>query len=78
MVGSALDAARDADAVLILTDWAQFKDAPLQTVAQLMRGRLLLDGRNMLDPAAVVAAGLTYVGMGRRIRVPDRQLVEQR
>ena len=73
MVGSAIDAAREADGVVILTDWSEFREVPLDRVAQVMRGRLLIDGRNLLDPESAVAAGLTYVGVGRRRRLPDPQ-----
>jgi UDPglucose 6-dehydrogenase len=70
LVDDALEAARDADALVVLTDWPDFKDVPLDLVTQAMCGRLVLDGRNVLDPGAVSAEGLTYVGMGRRRRQP--------
>ena len=59
------EAAEGADAVLLCTPWGEYKDADLARVAAAMRGDLLLDGRNLLDPAAVVAAGLRYEGIGR-------------
>jgi UDPglucose 6-dehydrogenase len=71
MVGSAIDAARDADALLVLTDWPEFKDVSLESVRDVMAGNFVMDGRNILDPAAVVAAGLTYAGMGRRTMQSD-------
>jgi UDPglucose 6-dehydrogenase len=58
-------AATGADAVLLCTPWAEYRRLELQQVAAAMRGDLLLDGRNLLDPAAVVAAGLRYDGIGR-------------
>ncbi len=63
---SALDAARDADAVVIVTEWPQFA-APFAdgSLLPVMRTPLVIDGRNMLDPAAVEAAGFTYEGVGR-------------
>ena len=70
MVPSAIDAARGADALVVLTDWAEFKDVPLTDVAAAMSGHLLIDGRNHLDPEAACVAGLIYMGMGRRTRLP--------
>ena len=68
MVPSAIDAARGADALVVLTDWAEFQDVPLKKVAAAMSGDLLIDGRNHLDPDAASAAGLIYMGMGRQTR----------
>jgi UDPglucose 6-dehydrogenase len=62
----ALDAVRDADAVVLVTEWDEFKELDWSEVAGAMAGDLLIDGRNALDAAAVGAAGLTYEGIGRR------------
>jgi UDPglucose 6-dehydrogenase len=62
---SALDAVADADAVVLVTEWAEFIDLDWRTVAQAMRGTLVIDGRNALDADAVRAAGLVYEGIGR-------------
>jgi UDPglucose 6-dehydrogenase len=62
---SALDAARGADCVAILTDWPEFRDIDLQELRATMSGAGLYDGRDMLDRAAVEAVGLTYAGVGR-------------
>jgi UDPglucose 6-dehydrogenase len=71
MVRSAMDAARQADALVVLTDWQEFRAVPLPAVANAMRGKLVVDGRNLLDAAAVCSAGLIYVGMGRETRLPS-------
>jgi len=63
---SALEAVADADAVVLVTEWSEFLALDWSAVAQAMRGRLVIDGRNALDPQAVSAAGLTYEGIGRR------------
>jgi UDPglucose 6-dehydrogenase len=60
----ALGAVRDADAVVLVTEWDEFKTIDLAAVADAMAGDLLIDGRNALDPEAVRAAGLTYEGIG--------------
>lgn len=61
----ALEAARDADCVAVLTDWPEFHDIDLTDLAAALKGRLVYDGRNMLDRASVEAAGLLYCGVGR-------------
>jgi UDPglucose 6-dehydrogenase len=62
---SALDALDEADAVVIVTEWPEFCEMDWGEVARRMSGRLVVDGRNCLDPAAVVAGGLMYEGIGR-------------
>ena len=62
---SAVEAARDADVVVIATEWPEFSGVDIAAVAEAMRGRALVDMRNLLDPSAVRAAGLTYDGVGR-------------
>jgi nucleotide sugar dehydrogenase len=54
-----------ADAVVLLTEWPEFSELELAVVRDRMRGRLLLDGRNIFEPAKVAAAGLSYEGVGR-------------
>ncbi|HEX4109791.1 MAG TPA: UDP-glucose/GDP-mannose dehydrogenase family protein [Solirubrobacteraceae bacterium] len=63
---TAADAVAGADAVVLVTEWAEFGALDWATVAASMRGRLVIDGRNALDPDVVRAAGLTYEGIGRR------------
>jgi UDPglucose 6-dehydrogenase len=60
-----LDAVRAADAVVLVTEWDEFKNLDWHEVAEAMAGNVLIDGRNALDPAAVRAAGLLYEGIGR-------------
>jgi UDPglucose 6-dehydrogenase len=62
---SAADAVAGADAVVLVTEWPEFGELELGDVASAMRGTLMVDGRNFLDPAAVRAAGLIYEGVGR-------------
>ena len=54
-----------ADAVAVATDWPEFADLDLAALRALMRRPLLYDGRNLFDPVAVTAAGLSYRGIGR-------------
>ncbi len=62
---SALDAVAGADAVVLVTEWAEFKQLDWQAVATAMAGTTIVDGRNALDADAVRAAGLDYEGIGR-------------
>jgi UDPglucose 6-dehydrogenase len=63
---SAIDACRDADIVLHLTEWPEFRDITPGDLEGAVRGRLLFDGRNVLDLAAWRDAGWTARGIGRR------------
>jgi UDPglucose 6-dehydrogenase len=56
---------RGCDAVVIVTDWDDYRHLDWPALAQGMRGTLVLDARNLLKPEVVEAAGLTYVGVGR-------------
>ncbi len=54
-----------ADVLLIATEWPEFREVDLGELAERMTGRTIVDARNLLDPAAVRAVGLAYVGIGR-------------
>ncbi|MCC6495781.1 MAG: UDP-glucose/GDP-mannose dehydrogenase family protein [Propionibacteriaceae bacterium] len=54
-----------AHAVVLVTEWAQYRQLDPEWAARLVRRPLIIDGRNCLDPAAWRAAGWTYRGMGR-------------
>jgi len=54
-----------ADAVLLLTEWKEYRELDPHTTGALVTSRRILDGRNVLDPAKWRAAGWTYRGMGR-------------
>ncbi len=58
-------AAQGAEAVVLLTDWEEFRRLDLARLRDLMRRPILIDGRNVLEPEAVRAAGFHYAGMGR-------------
>jgi UDPglucose 6-dehydrogenase len=54
-----------ADALLIATPWNEFKQADLRRVKRLMRTPIIVDGRNIYEPAEVRSLGFVYVGVGR-------------
>jgi len=62
---SAVEAAADADALAILTDWDEFRAIDLPPIRAAMRGDVLFDGRNILSRASAEGAGFTYIGIGR-------------
>jgi len=59
------EAATGADAVLLLTEWNEYRQPDLKRLKGLMRSPVFLDGRNVLDPAKAAAAGFEYRGIGR-------------
>jgi UDPglucose 6-dehydrogenase len=65
MEASLLDAVRDADAAVIVTDWPELESLASEEVRDAMRTPLIVDGRNLLDPEAARAAGFDYEGIGR-------------
>ena len=65
MVGSPIEAARDADVVLVATEWPEFTTVDMFRVAAAMKGTRIVDARNLLDPTVVREAGLEYLGLGR-------------
>ncbi len=62
---SALDAAAGADAIMLTTEWNEFRDLDWAAVLAAMRGTVLVDGRNLHDPARMRNLGFHYVSMGR-------------
>jgi UDPglucose 6-dehydrogenase len=62
---SAYEAAEGADAVLILTDWAEFAKLDLARLNQALRFPIIIDGRNLYKPSQMLEQGFTYVSVGR-------------
>ena len=65
LADSPLDAARDAEALIIATEWQDFAAIDLAELRDIMRTPLIFDGRNLLDPSAALAYGFQYRGIGR-------------
>jgi UDPglucose 6-dehydrogenase len=61
----AYDAAKDADAVLILTDWKEFGNLDLVRLNRAVRFPIVIDGRNLYKPQIMAEHGFTYVSVGR-------------
>ena len=62
---SPYDAAKDADAVIILTEWNQFRALDIQRLKKQMRGNLFADLRNIYNRELMEKAGFTYIAVGR-------------
>ncbi|CAN5653224.1 UDP-glucose 6-dehydrogenase TuaD [soil metagenome] len=67
IAGSALEALEGADAAVIVTEWPELRDLDWAEAGARMRNRLVVDGRNMLDPATLRAHGFEYEGIGRAV-----------
>ena len=63
--GDAYDAMTGADALVILTEWNEFRALDLERVKALLKTPLIVDLRNIYDPGTVAAAGFRYVSIGR-------------
>jgi UDPglucose 6-dehydrogenase len=61
-------ACMNADAVLIATEWPEYVHANWAELGRQMRTRVMLDGRNALEPASMLRAGFVYIGVGRGIQ----------
>ncbi len=56
---------KDSECLLILTEWQEFKDLDLKKVKKLLKRPVIVDGRNIYDPAKIRALGFQYFSMGR-------------
>ena len=65
MAGSSYQAAEGADAVVIVTEWDAFRALDLRKLSQVMKGNVLVDLRNIYNPAEVAQTNLAYTSIGR-------------
>ncbi len=65
VVSDPLVAAKDADVLVILTEWPEFRFVDFDQLADQMRGRTVVDGRNLLDTAILKRRNFTVIGIGR-------------
>ncbi len=63
--GDVLSLADDCDALVIVTEWEEFRYLDLKKIGEVMNTKVLVDGRNVLDPEALEEAGFKYRGVGR-------------
>jgi len=70
MATSAMEALDGADAAVLVTEWREFAELDWAAAGERMVRPLVVDGRNFLDPEALVAAGFEYEGIGRTVNSP--------
>jgi UDPglucose 6-dehydrogenase len=71
---SALDAVKGADALVLVTEWAEFRLPDWKKINDIMRGDVIFDGRNIYNPSEIAQAGFSYYGIGlqpSRLRQPS-------
>jgi UDPglucose 6-dehydrogenase len=68
---SAYEAARGADALLILTEWEEFANLDLNRLREELKYPIVIDGRNLYDPDVMAAEGFSYYSVGRAASHPD-------
>lgn len=56
----------DADILFIVTEWNEFKELDLEIIKKLMKGNLIVDGRNIYNPEEIKKLGFEYIGVGRK------------
>ena len=68
---SSYEAAHDADALLILTEWEEFANLDLKRMREELKYPIVIDGRNLYDPEIMSAQGFTYYSVGRAASQPE-------
>jgi UDPglucose 6-dehydrogenase len=62
---NAYEVADRADALVLVTEWNEFRQLDMARIKQLMRRPVVVDGRNIYDPVLMKSLGFTYRGIGR-------------
>jgi UDPglucose 6-dehydrogenase len=73
LVSDRYEALDGADALLVVTEWNEFRDLDLQRARSVMRAPVIFDGRNLYDPDVLVAGGFVYYGVGRAVARGETQ-----
>ncbi|MCY1441977.1 UDP-glucose 6-dehydrogenase YwqF [compost metagenome] len=68
LTASKEEALEGADALLIVTEWQDFRVLDSELIKAKVSGRVVFDGRNLFEPATLAAAGISYYGIGRGCR----------
>ncbi len=63
---SMTEAIAESDAIVLLTEWDEFRSLNLTEIAPLMKQKIIFDGRNIYEPDIINEEGFSYIGMGRR------------
>lgn len=78
MCGSAADAVKNADALIICTEWDEFRCPDYKKIRRLMKQHIIIDGRNILEPEEARENGFQYFGIGRSSAIYETTLSRQR
>lgn len=62
---NAYEVAKDSDAIVLVTEWDEFKELDMSAMASMMNQPIIVDGRNLYDPDEMIQAGFLYEGIGR-------------
>jgi len=71
---SMTELATGSDALVLVTEWAEFRKLDLATLAPLTSSRVLVDGRNAIQPEMAIRAGFDYTGIGRTVRARNGEM----
>ncbi len=63
--GNEYEAVKNADALMVLTEWNEYRNLDLELVKKAMNGKIIIDTRNILEPSKVKEMGFIYQGVGR-------------
>jgi UDPglucose 6-dehydrogenase len=66
IAGSALEALEGADALVVITEWQEFRSPDFAAIKSKLRTPAIFDGRNLYDPAVVKGHGIEYFPIGRK------------
>ncbi|MHC4920961.1 MAG: UDP binding domain-containing protein, partial [Planctomycetota bacterium] len=66
LANSALDALEGADALVLITEWNEFRHVDPEEIKRRLKTPVLFDGRNILSPDRIRAVGFTYYGIGTK------------
>ncbi|MCG8699727.1 MAG: UDP-glucose 6-dehydrogenase, partial [Bacteroidales bacterium] len=66
-VEDAYEAVIDVDALVLMTEWSEFRVPNFKVLNKLMKQKIVFDGRNIYDPVEMIDNGFTYFGIGRNI-----------
>ena len=69
-VPSAYETVNDADAMILATEWNEYRQVDFDVISKLMKGDLIVDTWNIYDPVKLVESGFRYLGIGRKHQVP--------
>ncbi len=68
---SVYEVAKDADALVVVTEWNEFRHLDMGRIRRNMAGNVLLDGRNIWDPEEMAGLGFVYSGVGRGVNISN-------